>query len=49
MLRRTSSQFDRYMLRGRARTLLRQAIGWAIFVSGFTVMATYLVRRLVDD
>ncbi len=49
MLRRTSSQFDQYMLRRRVRTLVRKAVGFAIFVSGFAVIVVYLVRRVSDS
>jgi hypothetical protein len=49
MLRRTSSQFDHYTVRRRVLTLVRKAIGFAIFVSGFAVITVHLLRRLADS
>jgi hypothetical protein len=45
MLRRTSSWFVRYTLRRRVRVLVRKAIGFAIVVSGYAVIAAYLLAR----
>lgn len=46
MLRRTSSWFVRYTFRRRVRTLVRKAIGFTIFVSGFAVIVVHLLRRV---
>jgi len=46
MLRKTSSWFVRYTFRRRVRTLVRKAVGFAIFVGGFAVIVVYLLRRL---
>jgi predicted nucleotidyltransferase len=45
MLRRTNRWLISYALRERARSLMRKALGFAIFLSGFAVMGGYLVRR----
>jgi hypothetical protein len=46
MLRRTSGWFVRYTLRQRACPLIRKAIGFAILIGGFAVIAVYLARRI---
>jgi hypothetical protein len=46
MLRRTRSWRVRYLLRWRVCTLLRKAIGVAIVIGGFAVIAVYLLRRV---
>jgi hypothetical protein len=48
MLRRTSSWVVHYAFRQRVRTLVREAIGFAIFISGLAVIAEYLLRRVSD-
>lgn len=48
MLRKTSSWFVRYTFRRRARTLVRKAVGFAIFGSGVAVIVVYLMRRMSD-
>jgi hypothetical protein len=45
MLRRTRSSFIRYTLRRHMVKLVRKAIGFAIVIGGFAVIAMHLLGR----